>query len=65
MTQDMFPFGQNDPDELKGHTLAILNGVQQNIMTLLMKIEALEKRVIELEKQNGQSLQRTLGPREF
>lgn len=65
MAQDMFPFGQNDPDELKGQTMAILNGVQQNIMAILMKLEALEKRIIDLEKQNGQSLQRTLGSREF
>lgn len=42
MAQDMFPFGQNDPDELKGQTMAILNGVQQNIMAILMKLEALE-----------------------
>ena len=52
---NVFPYGKFDttstarPEE---RILAVLNGVQQNLMLLAQKIEILEHKVNELENQN-------------
>ena len=59
MTQDLensFPFNRFAPDEFgenKYDTLiAVINGLQRNVMMLAQKIDVIEHRLNELEKQN-------------
>ena len=59
MTQDLensFPFNRHAPEELADDKydtmIAVLNGVQRNIMMLAQKIDVIEHRLNELEKQN-------------
>ena len=59
MTQDLensFPFNRHAPDEFgedKLNTMiAVINGLQRNTMMLAQKIDVIEHRLNELEKQN-------------
>ena len=54
---NVFPFGKFDgevggqPDE---RMLAVLNGLQNTIIVMLQKIDVLEYKVSQLEKEHGQ-----------
>jgi hypothetical protein len=54
---NVFPFGKFDgevggkPDE---RTMAVLNGLQNTIIVMLQKIDVLEYKVSQLEKEHGQ-----------
>lgn len=57
-TENSFPFNQHAPDmfkeELVESMIAVINGLQQNIRLLAHKIEVVEHRLNELEKENEQ-----------
>jgi hypothetical protein len=61
---NVFPFGKFDGRGAADPTVvAVLNGLQQSMMLVLQKIDALENRVSLLEKEHGQQISRILGPR--
>jgi hypothetical protein len=61
---DVFPFGKfgimdaGNDDKLAG-MLAVLNGVQNNLMTIVKKLDDIEGRIDALEKKDAQTDHRT------
>lgn len=58
MSDNVFPFGKFDPEHLRtgaaesGGTIAVINGIQHNLLLMLKKIDDLEQRIIQLENKN-------------
>lgn len=56
--ENSFPFNQHAPDHFNEDrletVLAVINGLQRNLMMLAQKIDVIEHRINELEKENEQ-----------
>ena len=61
-TENSFPFNQFAPDHFSDDKidtmLAVINGLQRNLMMIAQKIDVIEHRLNELEKEHDEQIRR-------